>query len=143
MLHISLRVSVANCLLVGLFSACTQANRSEAVTQPAPALGNPNSGTIVTSDEISRTPDDGLNNVLTGRISGVWVSRTRDGGIAVRIRGASSILGSNEPLYVVDGIAVQAGPDGGLTGISISDIASIEVLKDVASLSLYGVRGAN
>ncbi|MDQ6768821.1 MAG: TonB-dependent receptor plug domain-containing protein [Gemmatimonadota bacterium] len=143
MLHISSRASVSNCLLVGLISACTHANGPAAGTEPAPALRNPNSGTIVTSDEISRTPDDGLNNVLTARVSGVWVSRTADGGIAVRIRGGSSILGNNEPLYVIDGIAVQPGPYGGLTGINPFDIASIEVLKDVASTSLYGVRGSN
>ena len=142
MLHISPRVIVSNCLLVGLVSGCAQANWP-AGSQPAPALQNPNSGTIVTSDEISRTPADGLNNVLTGRIAGVLVSRTRDGGIAVRIRGGTSILGSNEPLYVVDGIAVQPGPDGGLTGINLSDIGSIEVLKDVISTSMYGVRGSN
>src|SRR5205814_6693821 len=64
-------------------------------------------------------------------------------GIAVRIRGNSSINGNLEPLYVIDGLVIQPGPGGALVGINPHDIASIEVLKDAASLSYYGVRAAN
>jgi TonB-dependent SusC/RagA subfamily outer membrane receptor len=46
-------------------------------------------------------------------------------------------------LYIIDGLAVQPGPGGALLGINPHDIASIEVLKDAASLSFYGVRAAN
>ena len=63
--------------------------------------------------------------------------------MAVRIRGGSSIQGNNEPLYIIDGIPIEPGPNGSLTGINPNDIASIEVLKDAASTTLYGVRGAN
>ena len=65
------------------------------------------------------------------------------GGIAVRIRGASSVTGSNEPLYVVDGMEMVAGPGRALMGINPADITGIEVLKDIGSISAYGVRGAN
>ena len=65
------------------------------------------------------------------------------GGAAVRIRGASSLAGSNEPLYVVDGMEMAPGPGGALTGINLADITSIEVLKDIGSISAAGVRGAN
>ena len=65
------------------------------------------------------------------------------GGIAVRIRGASSFNGSNEPLYVLDGFPMTPGPGGALTGINPYDIASIDVLKDAASTAIYGSRGAN
>lgn len=78
-----------------------------------------------------------------GRFPGVWVTRTPDGGIAIRIRGATSFRGGTEPLYVLDGIPIQPGPGGGLSGINPYDIASIEVLKDAASTAMYGVRGAN
>jgi len=78
-----------------------------------------------------------------GRFPGVDVRRTADGGIAVRIRGATSIRGSNEPLYVVDGIPIQPGPNGSLTGINPHDIATIQVLKDPAETAMYGMRGAN
>jgi len=71
------------------------------------------------------------------------VTRTADGGIAVRIRGNSSINGNMEPLYVIDGLTIQPGPGGALNGINPHDIESIEVLKDAASLSFYGLRGAN
>ncbi len=80
--------------------------------------------------------------LLEGRFAGVRVIRV-PGGIAVRIRGASSLAGSNEPLYVVDGMEMAPGPGGALTGINPADITSIEVLKDIGSISAYGVRGAN
>lgn len=77
------------------------------------------------------------------RFPGVWITRSADGGIAVRIRGATSVHGSNAPLYVLDGIAMQPGPNGSLSGVNPYDIESIEVLKDAASTSMYGSRGAN
>jgi TonB-dependent SusC/RagA subfamily outer membrane receptor len=77
------------------------------------------------------------------KVSGIVVTRAPDGGIAIRIRGGSSISSSNEPLYIINGIAFQPGPEGSLTGINPYDIASIEVLKDAAATAMYGVRGAN
>ncbi len=71
------------------------------------------------------------------------VTRAPDGSVAVRIRGNSSINGNFEPLYVLDDLEIRPGPGGALTGINPHDIASIEVLKDAASLSFYGVRAAN
>jgi TonB-dependent SusC/RagA subfamily outer membrane receptor len=99
----------------------------------------------VTSEEIERqgATDEPLEKVLQGRIAGVTVSRAADGGIAVRIRGAASIYGNSEPLYVLDGMPIQPGPNGSLTGINPSDIESIKVLKDAADTAMYGVRGAN
>jgi TonB-dependent SusC/RagA subfamily outer membrane receptor len=44
---------------------------------------------------------------------------------------------------VVDGQVIQAGPNGSLSGINPYDIESIKVLKDPASLTMYGSRGAN
>ena len=79
---------------------------------------------------------------MAGRFAGVEVLRVR-GGIAVRIRGATSTMGSNEPLYVIDGMAVEPGPGGALVGINPHDIAKIRVLKDIGSTSFYGMRGAN
>jgi TonB-dependent outer membrane receptor, SusC/RagA subfamily, signature region len=76
-------------------------------------------------------------------VAGVTVTRTADGGISVRIRGQSSIYGNTEPLFVIDGLPIQPGPGGSLLGINPHDIASIEVLKDAASMAFYGVRGAN
>jgi TonB-dependent SusC/RagA subfamily outer membrane receptor len=97
----------------------------------------------VTSEDIRRAPGQPIEEVLKGRIAGVMVTRAPDGGVAVQIRGMTSIGGSNEPLYVLDGVPIQPGPGGSLTGIDPFDIESIEVLKDAASTSMYGVRGAN
>jgi TonB-dependent SusC/RagA subfamily outer membrane receptor len=66
-----------------------------------------------------------------------------DGGVSVRIRGINTFMGGTQPLYVIDGVPIQAGPNGGLVGLNPHDIASIEVLKDPVNMSFYGVRGSN
>lgn len=77
------------------------------------------------------------------RTPGILVYRTGDGSLAIRIRGSSSLLGNNEPLYVIDGMPVEGMRGGALTGLNPYDIASIRVLKEPAELSQYGSRGAN
>lgn len=109
---------------------------------PAPApKGAPAEASTVKSD--SRVPNESVEKMLQGRIAGVQVTTTPDGSIAVRIRGASSAYGNNEPLYIVDGLPVQPGANGALSGLSPSDIDSIKVLKDAADIAMYGSRGAN
>lgn len=123
-------------LLVGLLSGCTHGSGKAGQQSPPPA-------TTVTSNDIERAPGQSLEELLQGRIAGVTVTRTADGGIAVRIRGQTSLIGGNEPLYVLDGVPIQPGPDGSLTGLNPYDIESIEVLKDAISTVMYGARGAN
>lgn len=94
----------------------------------------------VTAQEIRK--DQPIEESLAGRFPGVEVSRTPSG-IAVRIRGGSSLMGSNDPLYVIDGVEIVPGPDGALAGINPYDIESIEVLKDATSTAMYGSRGSN
>jgi TonB-dependent SusC/RagA subfamily outer membrane receptor len=129
-------------LLVGIVAAChgRGASQSEAAPSPAPS---PASSSTVTSDEIARQPAVSVEQLLAGRIAGVTVARASGGGISVQIRGPTSFLLSNEPLYVVDGVPIEPGPNGTLSWLNPHDIASIEVLKDAASTALYGVRGAN
>jgi iron complex outermembrane receptor protein len=103
-----------------------------------PATG-PN---VATADQWSGQNAADAQELFEGRFPGVQVSRTPDG-IAVRIRGASSLYGENEPLYVVDGMTIQPGPGGALVGINPGDIEKIEVLKDIGSTAMYGSRGAN
>jgi TonB-dependent SusC/RagA subfamily outer membrane receptor len=122
-----------------LLSACSRgapANTEEA----APERASPST---VTAEDIRRQPAEPIEKILADRVAGVSVTRTDDGGIAVRIRGAASVYGSAEPLYVVDGMPIQPGPNGALHGINPYDIESIEVLKDPASTAMYGSRGAN
>jgi TonB-dependent SusC/RagA subfamily outer membrane receptor len=125
-----------------LLAASTLGCASGANPSPAKQLPRPD-GSIVTSDDATRTPDEPVEKQLAARVPGVIVNRTPDGGIAIRLRGASSILGSSAPLYIVDGMPIEPGPNGSLTGINPMDIASIEVLKDATATSMYGVRGAN
>lgn len=97
----------------------------------------------VTSDDIARAPTQSIEQQLMAKVPGVIVTRTETGDIAIRIRGGSSEYGNNEPLYIVDGQPVMPGPGGGLSGLNPNDIASIKVLKDAASMSMYGSRGGN
>ncbi|MCE6990827.1 SusC/RagA family TonB-linked outer membrane protein [Dyadobacter sp. CY323] len=106
-------------------------------------------GTIK-GEVLQERPASSLNQGLSGRIAGVNVSSNsgRPGGRAnIRIRGASSISVSNNPLYVIDGVILNAVDLGnGSTPIDYlnpNDIASIEVLKDASSTAIYGARGAN
>lgn len=121
-------------------------------------------GAIETLDpelgEVSQFGD--FQGYLQGRATGVYVKS--NGGdpaspTSIRIRGANSLRGDNEPLYVVDGIIVNSGtedvadplsggnsylsPQNGLTGINPQDIESIEILKDASATAIYGSRGAN
>ena len=125
-------------------SACARSTSSAAdQIEPVPAAkGAPASG--VTAEDVDRSPNVPIEQLLAGKVAGVVVTRTEDGGIAVRIRGgSSSFSGNNAPLYILDGVAIDAGPNGSLAGVNPYDIASIKVLKDAADLTMYGVRGAN
>lgn len=146
----SLSPRVVSCaLVVGLASGCASGTGAPPadIEKPAPSGSPtiPQPGTRVTGEEIDRAgaTDDAIEKTLAARVPGILVTRTPDGGIAIRIRGNTSINGNMEPLYVIDGMAITPGPGGALTGINPHDIASIEVLKDAASLTYYGVRAAN
>lgn len=88
--------------------------------------------------------------LIAGKVAGVQVTQNSGepgGGISVRIRGGSSLLGGNSPLYVVDGIPLN--PDGvsgsrnALSFINPADIADITILKDASAAAIYGSRAAS
>jgi TonB-dependent SusC/RagA subfamily outer membrane receptor len=136
----SLHAWLPRALAVALLAACAPSPAPETDAVPAkPAAA----GATITSAQIEQTPGEPIEKLLMNRTPGVWVGRTADGGIAVRIRGGSSLIGNNEPLYIVDGSPFMTGPNGSLTGLNPFDIASIKVLKDPADITMYGVRGAN
>ncbi|HRP31799.1 MAG TPA: TonB-dependent receptor [Agriterribacter sp.] len=104
----------------------------------------------VRSDALTERPAASLNQNLSGRVTGVDVSSNsgRPGGRAnLRIRGATSISVSNNPLYVMDGVILNStslqNGSSPIDYINPNDIASIEVLKDASSTAIYGARGAN
>ena len=127
--------------MVMLVAGCASGSNTPETKGSAVAPEGRNTG--VTSTDLANNPSIPIEQVLQSKVAGVVVSRTEDGGIAIRIRGASTVNSSNAPLYVVDGVAIEAGPNGGLTGINPYDIASIKVLKEAADISMYGSRGAN
>lgn len=130
-------------LLLVLASGCAHPGKTSQGQVADTTQTGPSHPATVTAADIQRHPQEPIETALMGRFAGVDVTRTADGGIAIRIRGVTSILGSNEPLYVLDGIPIEPGPNGSLSGINPNDIASMEVLKDPASTARYGVRGAN
>ena len=75
------------------------------------------------------------------RVPGISITRRGDS-YSVLVRGMSSISGSNEPLYIIDRIQVGSY-DQAAAMVDPNDIARVEVLKDVASTNVYGMRGAN
>ncbi|MFK7949690.1 MAG: SusC/RagA family TonB-linked outer membrane protein [Saprospiraceae bacterium] len=95
----------------------------------------------VKSEDLEDMQIGRVEQALQGRTSGVRVTQSSGApgsGSTVRIRGTSSINGSN-PLFVVDGVVIG----GGIDYLNPNDIASMEVLKDAASAAIYGARGAN
>lgn len=96
----------------------------------------------VKAAEINAFPTSNVMQALSGRAAGVQVIQNTGApgaSISVRIRGANSIQGQNEPLYVIDGFPFSGNP----TNLNNFDIESIEVLKDASATAIYGSRGAN
>ena len=100
------------------------------------------SAAVVDAGTIEKRQVSNISNALAGASSGVQVlnANGQPGTSAtIRIRGVGSINAGTAPLYVVDGVPF----DGDLSSINSADIESMTVLKDAASTSLYGARGAN
>ena len=96
----------------------------------------------VPMDEATGRRYSSVEEMLAGKVAGVQVTRTASG-ISVRIRGSGSLRANNEPLYIVDGVAVLPGRGGVGVSVSPHDVERIEVLKDASAAALYGSRGAN
>ncbi len=100
------------------------------------------SAVSLTAEDLNKSSIS-VGNMLQGRAAGVQVSQnngTPGAGLSIRIRGTNSINADSEPLYVIDGFPSSEGI--GMT-IKPEDIESITILKDAASTSIYGARGAN
>jgi TonB-linked SusC/RagA family outer membrane protein len=97
---------------------------------------------VVGAKEIEDRPVTTATAALEGNAPGVQVNNTYGSPgsePSIRIRGFSSVNGSNAPLYVVDGVPYESG----ISDINPADIESISVLKDAASSALYGNKGSN
>lgn len=117
----------------------------------------------VSGDKLKESIIVNADQMLQGKVAGVQVSANSGApgaASSIRIRGASSINGDNEPLYIIDGIPMNgsgssiagfswAGGSNGqskvspLAAIAPSDIVSMDVLKDASACAIYGAAGAN
>src|SRR5256712_170967 len=121
----------------------------------------------------SAAPEPAVDRALAGRVPGAYVQQNSGapgGGTQVQIRGSNTVIGSSNPLYVVDGViysdasistglfSVTAGgnpqstrndgekqddPVHRLTDLNPNDVASIEILRGAAASSIYGSKGVN
>ena len=111
----------------------------------------------VKGDELSRGGNPNLSNALQGKVAGVQVKQASGmpgASSMVTVRGASSLTGNNQPLYVIDGMPVEntsmfnidvasADRTNRAVDINPNDIESINVLKGAAASALYGLRASN
>ena len=94
----------------------------------------------IKSDVLRDLPSNNVSQALQGRVPGVQIQQNSGApgaNMQIRIRGANSITGNNEPLWIINGFP------GDQNMINSSDIESIEVLKDASATAIYGSRGAN
>ena len=101
------------------------------------------SASTIRSDRVQTVPIGSFDQALQGQAPGILVqaqSGQPGAAASVLIRGKGSILGSNTPLYVLDGIEITAGD---FSSLNPADFETISVLKDASATSVYGSRGAN
>lgn len=110
--------------------------------------------TSVSSKDIEKTVNTTIEQAIQGRAAGVYVTQNSGqpgGGISVNIRGISS-LGRTQPLYVIDGVQIQANEDvsfgsssstNPLAGINPNDIDDIQILQGPSATAIYGSRATN
>ncbi|HEY0299618.1 MAG TPA: TonB-dependent receptor [Arachidicoccus sp.] len=117
----------------------------------------------ISAKDIANVPQASVDQMMQGKIAGVTITQnsgTPGAAVSVRVRGITSFSGS-EPLYVIDGVAIDGNANNGhqltssaspseqetspsvLTSLNPNDIESIDVLKDASATAIYGSRGAN
>ena len=138
------------------------------VTGTATTIEKKNAATsvsTVSAEELTRAPAASIENALQGKVVGASINMNNGapgGGAQVQIRGASSLIGNTQPLFVVDGVVISnsvrstrqsvatgslnSGEENGtnrLADINPNDIESIEVLKSTAAAAMYGSQATN
>lgn len=114
---------------------CARAN-SSSEQRPAPRVY-----AALTAEDIARAPGVSIEQLLASRVPGISLAQAGDGHIVLRIRGQTTLVGDQDPLFVVNGIPL--GRAVNFSAINPHDIATIDVVKDAAGMALYGIRGAN
>jgi len=106
--------------------------------------------TAIKPDKLNKGLTTNAQDMITGKIAGVSVTSgggTPGGGATIRIRGGSSLSASNDPLIVIDGLAMDndgvKGVANPLSAINPNDIETFTVLKDASATAIYGSRASN
>ncbi len=106
--------------------------------------------TAIKPDEMNKALTTTATDMLSGKIAGVNITTdggTPGGGAAIRIRGGSSLNASNDPLIVIDGLAMDnngiQGVSNPLSLVNPNDIETFTVLKDASATAIYGSRASN
>jgi len=115
----------------------------------------------VKGEDLNNVAQDNVLNSLTGKVSGVSINSTGSSpgsSVSMVIRGASSLAGDNQPLFVIDGVPVNNGLSGNISqmgdrnvvdygnaisDLNAADIESVSVLKGPSAAALYGSRAGN
>jgi iron complex outermembrane receptor protein len=108
--------------------------------------------TAITDSQFNKGRVISPQQLIQSKVAGVQVVDNNDpgGGLSIRIRGATSVNASSEPLYVVDGVPLGNGAGGGLSAgrdplnfLSPNDVGNITVLRDASAAAIYGSNAAN
>jgi TonB-linked SusC/RagA family outer membrane protein len=110
--------------------------------------------TSVTAKDMDKTVNTTIEQALQGRTAGVYITQNSGqpgGSVSVNIRGINTINGTNEPLYVIDGVQIAGSSvsygaqssSNPLSGLNPGDIADIQVLQGPSATALYGSRATN
>jgi TonB-dependent SusC/RagA subfamily outer membrane receptor len=135
-----------------LLPACTTTRSADEADFPKPPTvdvgyggvtdGHLAGSAIILRDQDIRALQPQTLGAMLARLPGVRVIELHGGGFSVRIRGSSSFLGGEEPLFLLDGMPIQT-LDGALRGIHPYSVESITLLRDAGETAIYGSRGAN
>ncbi len=110
--------------------------------------------TKVETKGIAEVPVASFESAIQGKTSGVFIEQASGKlgeTVKMRIRGSSSVSANNQPLYVVDGVPITAEnlsnsgnqPTSPLADLAMTDVESIQILKDASAAAIYGSRASN
>lgn len=120
-----------------VLAACSHRAASPHASRPArPA------NVVLTAEDIQNAPTQSLEQLLLARVPGMTLERATDGHLVLRLRGTNTIMGNEEPLFVIDGIPLTSNPTN-LSAVNPHDIDTVKVLRDATSTAQYGIRGTN
>ena len=127
-----LRAALSVAAILGLATGCASGNPRAAPSRDDATL---------TAADIENSSEP-IEKVLQKKAPGLVVKRGDDGSLVIQIRGSTPFTPDAAPLYLIDGMPFQPGPDGVLSGVDPYNIESIKVLRG-ADAAIYGIQGAN